>query len=1029
MIGDEAPPLRIRLLGGFHAEREGAPVVEHWRRPGARTLVKLLALAPEHRMHREQVMEICRPGATPEAARNNLRVALHTARHALQPELPPRSPSAYLLAKGELLMLAPHLVTVDIDEAERAARAALTGALDLVTRAAALEALERELLPEDPYAEWAASRRAELSLLRDRVRHALADAQLAAGQAEEAAGLMERALIRDPEDEGARERLVRAQRVLGRFGGYAPRQSRAEDPDEDAARSGAGPAAVPAPRYAPGAAPRSPSLPAAIRRAPRTPLVGRDHALRVLTAETGGLPPLTLVAGEAGVGKTRLAGEAARAAHRRGTLVLWGTAHEAEGRTPYGPWADALHAHLAGRPTAERAAIRAAHPELAALVPELGAPVPAVAGPEEERSRLFHAVSGVLTDFARDRPGGVLVVLDDLHDTDLGSLQLLYHLARTTGSQNRRFIAAFREEDLGSVPARRRILDAALGQGLARRLELMRLGEADCARLVAGLAGGLAATDSRLADVFRLSAGNPLFASELAGLIDHGLPSPAAADLGGIGLPEAVRSTVDARLARLSPSARAVVDVLATAGGDVPLSEVIEVAGAALHPPLPPAACAGALDEILVAGLAEERDVVAGGRPVPGYTFRHPLVRLACYGRLTAARRRVLHGAHGDAALGRRREAVDTLALHFVRADDPRAVHWVRRAARRAAALYANDSADRYYRELITLLDASDESAAGAEARHEHALVLRRLARYPEAESALRAALRTRSRAGDHDDAVRTAAALAELLCRAGHVREARTMLDGTPLPEVPLTTATKAVYALATGVVDLHLGRYGSGLAAALRAEEIARGLDPGVVGDENPELLRGRAVGNRAVCLALLGRTDEAEEASRQSLVHAEAAGDAGLLTTVLSMLSQLALDAGRHEEARTFRHRSLRLAERGGDPALIAFERGSLARIDLATGDLAAARAGAAGAIDLVRPFGISWCLAFALAHLVEICLHCGELDEAQEALEECAQLAAESGDAQALDAVRRLTGQLAEARAEQVRTPNSAHPGAC
>lgn len=90
------PMLRIRLLGGFRLVREdGAPPVERWSRPGARTLVKLLALAPDHALHREQVMAACWPHAELRSALGSLRVALHTARHALEPELPPRGTSAF----------------------------------------------------------------------------------------------------------------------------------------------------------------------------------------------------------------------------------------------------------------------------------------------------------------------------------------------------------------------------------------------------------------------------------------------------------------------------------------------------------------------------------------------------------------------------------------------------------------------------------------------------------------------------------------------------------------------------------------------------------------------------------------------------------------------------------------------------------------------------------------------------------------------------------------------------------------------
>ncbi|MGG2464121.1 hypothetical protein ACO0M4_30840 [Streptomyces sp. RGM 3693] len=169
------PLLRIRLLGGFGLVREaGAPLVARWSRPGARTLVKLLALAPDHALHREQIMAVCWPHAELRAALGSLRVALHTARHALEPELPPRGTSAYLTGDGDLLRLAPDTVRVDTDEAEALARRALSrgGRRELVH---ALEALTGELLPEDHYAPWTEPARHRLARRRADLRRALAE--------------------------------------------------------------------------------------------------------------------------------------------------------------------------------------------------------------------------------------------------------------------------------------------------------------------------------------------------------------------------------------------------------------------------------------------------------------------------------------------------------------------------------------------------------------------------------------------------------------------------------------------------------------------------------------------------------------------------------------------------------------------------------------------------------------------------------------------------------------------------------------
>ncbi|MCW3817753.1 AAA family ATPase [Micromonospora sp. DR5-3] len=852
-------------------------------------------------------------------------MALHTARHALQPELRPREASAYLLLDGQLLALAPELVTVDVDEVEAAANAVLAEPTASVGRAerlaSVLEQLEPELLPEDSYADWTMMRRAELTRLHTNAVHELALTWLATDQARQAARLLERHLVGNPADEQGHELLLRSHLALGRPE-QAVRQYEVarlalhgelgvgpgavlEQLHRAAVEECAGSAARPA-----GGSPH-PALPAAIRAAERTPIFGRKEALRLITAADPGLPPLTLVAGEAGVGKTRLAAAAARAAHGRGAMVLWAAGHEAEGQTPYGLWADAFDAWFAARSSAEQAAAASGHDALATLVPALGpAPMRGV-GPEEERARLFQAVSGLLKDLATASPAGILVVLDDVHAADLGSLQMLYHVVRRAGDQPWRFIATFREEELIADPGRRRILNAAIRQNLARRVDLMRLSEQDCDRLVRALCAERVDSDSLTSQVFRLSAGNPLFATELAGLVNSGLPLPSAAGLDSAGVPDSVRGAVEARLDLLGVDERAIIDVLAAAGGDVHLGEASQVARAGLHPPIDPPRFAAALNRLLTTGLVEEREVVSAGRTVTGYGFRHPVVRLACYAGLNGARRRVLHAAHADAVLGHRPDAVDTVAFHLALADDPRAVTWLRRAAEKAAALYANDSADRYYTELIGRLDATDEQAAVADARHDHALILRRLARYDQAEQALRSALEHRLRAGTADAAARSLAALAELVCQSGHPKDARTLLNGTTLPSGPLSAAAQVALHLASSVVDFPLGRYEQMLASAIKAESAAHAASG--EGDGVP-LLLGRALGNRSLALAMLDRTSEAHQVGHQALEHAERVADVGLLTTVLSMLSEFALRAGRYDEARVYRRRSLGLAERG-------------------------------------------------------------------------------------------------------------------
>ena len=139
--------LRIWLLGGFRVTVDGSPVAEgSWRRNKARAVVKLLALAPGHRLHREQLMDTLWPDLAPEAAAGNLRKAVYFARQALAPE--------HIRVHGEMLGLEASRLWIDVDAFEAAAEAG-----DLQ---AAVELYGGDLLPEDRFEPWTGERRDQL---------------------------------------------------------------------------------------------------------------------------------------------------------------------------------------------------------------------------------------------------------------------------------------------------------------------------------------------------------------------------------------------------------------------------------------------------------------------------------------------------------------------------------------------------------------------------------------------------------------------------------------------------------------------------------------------------------------------------------------------------------------------------------------------------------------------------------------------------------------------------------------------------
>jgi predicted ATPase/DNA-binding SARP family transcriptional activator/tetratricopeptide (TPR) repeat protein len=289
----EAANLRIRLLGGFSAEVDGAPVPDGaWRLRKARALVKLVALEPGHRVHRDVVCELLWPDRDAAAAANNLHQALHAARAAL-------GGAGALTLTDDLLGLAPG-AWVDVDALEAAAAAAPADP------AAALEHYGGELLPEDRFADWTQARRAALAALALDLQVRAAEAERARGDPAAAAARLGAVVAGAPRHEPARRALMRALAADGR------RQDALAQFEELRAELRAHAEADPDPETralyrdllagaAPGAPPPRAGLPT-----PGTSFVGRERELAELDRLLDRARLVTLT-GPGGAGKTRLA--------------------------------------------------------------------------------------------------------------------------------------------------------------------------------------------------------------------------------------------------------------------------------------------------------------------------------------------------------------------------------------------------------------------------------------------------------------------------------------------------------------------------------------------------------------------------------------------------------------------------------------------------------------------------------------------------------------------------------------------------
>jgi predicted ATPase/DNA-binding SARP family transcriptional activator len=321
--------VRIRLFGAFAVRVGDEDVPEAaWRLRKARSLVKLLALAPERRIHRERATELLWPDRAPEAAANNFHQALYVARRAL--EAAGAEAAAVLPLRDDMLALHPGgTVEVDVDAFEAAAaRARETGALPDCQ--AALGLYGGELLPEDRYEPWAAGRREALSEAYLGLLLELSARLAERGDTAAAVEALEQVVVADPLHEAAHRALMRLfaaggrrQQALAQYHQLrtALRRELEAEPDPQTAElyrellrgepgataPGPGAAAEPEPVLAPPAAVAPHNLPVAL-----TSFVGRGRELR----EVGHLLDrnrLVTLVGAGGAGKTRLALEAATA--------------------------------------------------------------------------------------------------------------------------------------------------------------------------------------------------------------------------------------------------------------------------------------------------------------------------------------------------------------------------------------------------------------------------------------------------------------------------------------------------------------------------------------------------------------------------------------------------------------------------------------------------------------------------------------------------------------------------------------------
>jgi tetratricopeptide (TPR) repeat protein/transcriptional regulator with XRE-family HTH domain len=654
------------------------------------------------------------------------------------------------------------------------------------------------------------------------------------------------------------------------------------------------------------------------RELPARQLAGRDAEMAQIRQFLAGAgSPVLLLAGEPGMGKTRLLEEAASRAAGGG----WGVARGGCLRRPqdaYAPLSGALDDALQRLPDGQRAEALSQAGRLDLLLPELAPPggrgpgeggVTAGVRPEQQRrllvssaGRLLHALAG---------PAGTLLVLDDLHWAGPDAVDLLAALLAAAGSPPLRVIGAYRDSE---TPARLDECVADLARAsLVRVLPLGPLTDADAGRLLQQLAPE-EEQPAALPAIVRRAGGVPFFLISYAEQVRGGGQSGAP-----LAVPWTVAQVIGQRVAALPGPAKELLSVAAVAGQVVPYTLLAQVTSSDDEQVLE--AVETALEARLLAEDGPDR-----------YRFTHDLIRETIEDGLSAARRRLLHRRIARALEYQPGTPAESLAFHFAQSgEDGTAAGYLELAGDQAQQRVAYAAAAEFYAAAAARLEVAGRTAAVASVTEKQGVAWYRTGRYDAAITALEEALAGYRAAGDAEGVARLAGRLANAHYRRGTSHDA--------LGE--LADMAEGDLALAPGGASPGTLTWWEGLLLLLYAEgsytkmvTLGRSLTQAGRAADNSKM---QVIGTRVEGGALihLGRLAEGAALMAAALPTEPAVGDERAVQAA-SLLSVAYLAMGWVDHCAALSERMLVAAERDGDQLVIAMHTAMLAGVCYVRGD---------------------------------------------------------------------------------------------
>jgi DNA-binding SARP family transcriptional activator len=694
-----AMPLEIRLFGRGGVSAAGVPL-KFAKRSTTLAMLALILLQRGQSMSRESLAFTLFPEADEAGALAELRRYLYLANKAL----PARAGDPWLIVDSETVRWNTEAEAfVDVIAFERLAANA-------GTQPEALELYGGDLL-EEIYDDWVVGERERMRTRYLTIASECLERHRGRREFAPAIACAKRILATDPWREDTLRALLAVRYESGDGAGalaeYEKFAKRLRDelaiapmPETSAVRQAI---------LRNDALPGSLDLPLRVaeRDAPRAisilPFVGRRREFANLHAVWGraarGAGAFVLVAGEAGIGKTRLIAELARTVLAEGGRVFAGTTSAPEA-VPYQAIVEALRSGLpilVARPpvAARRAALARVLPELCDVAaPDIVLPERA---PEIETARIYDALAHAVRQLASPRP--LLLVLEDVHWAGSATIEALGAVVRSLARAPVLIVASCRDEEAPPDHPLRAFLRSLRPFQNVEELSLERLGQEDVAELVAGVDGLRGRGETLARDLYAHSEGNALFLNEaIIGVLERGETVDDAP-------PGSIEGVLERRIARLGEDAHTVVQIAAVAGSGCSVALVREVSN------VPAAAVARGFDELLDRRIVRE----AGARANHDYVFTHHLIARAVYEGIEPAFRaqrhlriaRALETEHRVHAATPARE----IARHYERAGEcAESAQWYLTAARQAAAVHA-------YGDAVELATRTLEQAASEELR------------------------------------------------------------------------------------------------------------------------------------------------------------------------------------------------------------------------------------------------------------------------------------------------------------------------